>query len=498
MATPWHRHLPSGLEPGAIDLLAERSLPQAWARRWAEAPDRDLLFMEQQGWLSAGAFDRATRAVAGRLHAAGLRRRDRVILSAAPSVALVKAYVAALRLGLVVVPLNPGYREREVTHAVRDAEPPAAIVDDAERGAWIRRAAGNALILGPDVEVPDGNVADLDDLDAGDPALICYTSGTTGSPKGAVLAHGNLLASAQAIRLAWRWSDNDRLVLALPLFHVHGLCVGLHGTLLAGGSAVLQPRFEPDAVLSAVRRHEATLFFGVPTMYHRLARSPRVTELGRLRLCVSGSAPLAPALWERIRRESGQHVVERYGTTETLMNTSNPYDGERRPGSVGMALPGVQVRLDGEVPGEILVAGPNVFSGYWRNAQATADAFDSEGWFRTGDIGRLGADGYLRIEGRVQEVIISGGFNVYPREVEEVLLTHPGVAEVSVVGTPSEEWGETVTAFVVPVDQSPEPEALLAFAAERLAAYKRPRTVRFLNALPRNATGKVVRRELPA
>jgi len=165
--------------------------------------------MEQQGWLSAGAFDRATRAVAGRLHAAGLRRRDRVILSAAPSVALVKAYVAALRLGLVVVPLNPGYREREVTHVVRDAEPPAAIVDDAERGAWIRRAAGNALILGPDVELPDGNVADLDDLDAGDPALICYTSGTTGSPKGAVLAHGNLLASAQAIRLAWRWSDNE-------------------------------------------------------------------------------------------------------------------------------------------------------------------------------------------------------------------------------------------------------------------------------------------------
>ena len=221
MATPWHRHLPSGIEPGAIDLLAERSLPQAWARRWAEAPDRDLLFMEQQGWLSAGAFDRATRAVAGRLHAAGLRRRDRVILSAAPSVALVKAYVAALRLGLVVVPLNPGYREREVTHVVRDAEPRAAIVDDAERGAWIHRAAGNALILGPDVELPAGNVADLDDLDAGDPALICYTSGTTGSPKGAVLAHGNLLASAQAIRLAWRWSDNDRLVLALPLFHVH-------------------------------------------------------------------------------------------------------------------------------------------------------------------------------------------------------------------------------------------------------------------------------------
>jgi malonyl-CoA/methylmalonyl-CoA synthetase len=453
--------------------------------------------MEQQGWLSAGAFDRATRAVAGRLHAAGLRRRDRVILSAAPSVALVEAYVAALRLGLVVVPLNPGYRGREVTHVVRDAEPRAAIVDDTERGSWIRRAAEDALILGPDVDLPEGNVANLDDLDAADPALICYTSGTTGSPKGAVLAHGNVLASAEAVRLAWRWSDNDRLVLALPLFHVHGLCVGLHGTLLAGGSAVLVPRFEPDAVLSAVGRHESTLFFGVPTMYHRLARSPRVAELGRLRLCVSGSAPLAPALWEQIRRESGQRVLERYGTTETLMNTSNPYDGERRPGSVGMALPGVQIRLDGEVPGEILVAGPNVFSGYWRNEKATADAFDARGWFRTGDIGRVEPDGYLRIEGRLKEVIVSGGFNVYPREVEEVLLTHPGVAEVSVVGRPSEEWGETVTAFVVPVDEPPEPEALLAFAAERLAAYKRPRAVRFLNALPRNATGKVLRRELP-
>jgi malonyl-CoA/methylmalonyl-CoA synthetase len=240
------------------------------------------------------------------------------------------------------------------------------------------------------------------------------------------------------------------------------------------------------------------MFFGVPTMFHRLSRSPRVAELGALRLCVSGSAPLPPSLWERILRASGQEVLERYGLTETLINTAHPCDGERRPGSVGLPLPGVQVRLTEEKSGEILIKGPSVFAGYWRNAEATRAAFDSHGWFRTGDTGRLEADGYLRIEGRVSELIITGGHNVYPREVEEVLLSHPAVSEAAVVGTPSEEWGEIVTAFVVPAGPPPDPEALMSFAAGQLAPYKRPRIIRYVPTLPRNAAGKVIRHGLEA
>ncbi|HEY7606829.1 MAG TPA: AMP-binding protein [Actinomycetes bacterium] len=382
---------------------------------------------------------------------------------------------------------------------VADARPAAAVVDDPERGRWARRAAaGDLLVAGPEVDLPDGDPPPLDGTHPGDPALLCYTSGTTGAPKGAVLAHGNLLASAEALRLAWRWSPEDRLVLALPLFHIHGLGVGLHGTLLAGASAVLLPRFDVGAVLDAARDHQATLFFGVPTMYTRLADSSRADELGRLRLCVSGSAPLPGTVFERLAANAGQRVLERYGMTETVMNVSNPCDGERRPGTVGLPLPGVELRLAGGDDGEILLRGPNVFSGYWENPEATAEAFGPGGWFRTGDLGSFDERGYLRIEGRSKELIITGGFNVHPREVEELLLEHPGVAEAAVVGTPSEEWGEQVTAFVVPADPADPPgrEELLAFAAERLAGFKRPRALHYVEALPRNALGKVLKHEL--
>ncbi len=328
-------------------------------------------------------------------------------------------------------------------------------------------------------------------------ALLCYTSGTTGAPKGAMLTHGNTLASCEAIRLAWRWTADDRLVLALPLFHVHGLGVGLHGTLLCGASAVLVPRFTPAAVLDAAHAHDATLFFGVPTMYARLAASPRLAELARLRLCVSGSAPLPAALHERLATAAGVRVLERYGMTETIMNVSNPYEGERRPGTVGFPLPGVELRLQGGgESGEILLRGPNVFPGYWQRAAATADAFTADGWFRTGDVGALDPDGYLRIVGRSKELIISGGFNVYPREVEDVLRAHPGVADVAVVGEPSDEWGEEVVAVVVAGDEPVTEAELLALAAAELAPYKQPRRVRFVAELPRNALGKVLRHQL--
>jgi malonyl-CoA/methylmalonyl-CoA synthetase len=467
-------------------------------------------------------------------------------MSAATSVELVEAHVAALRLGLVVVPANTAYREREIAHLVGDAGPRAAVVDDPDRAGWIRRADPGVLVVGPDVDVAalggsrrrcrgdtphppgSGPAPVLDAVRPEDPAIIGYTSGTTGTPKGAVLSHGNLLASSESVRLAWRWTGDDRLVLALPLFHIHGLGVGLHGTLLAGASAVLLPRFDPDAVLDAVAAHDATLFFGVPTMYARLAESPRLGELGRLRLCVSGSAPLPPTIFHRLADGGGQRVLERYGMTETGMNVSNPYDGERRPGTVGFPLPGVELRLapargtggvpptraagaatargTGGVPptraagaatiGEVQLRGPNVFAGYWGQPDATAAAFTEDGWFKTGDIGEHDPDGYLRLVGRARDLIITGGLNVYPREVEDVLLEHPGVAEVAVAGTPDAEWGEMVTAWVVPASAAPPEAELEGFAAERLARFKCPRRFVFVDALPRNALGKVLRHEL--
>jgi malonyl-CoA/methylmalonyl-CoA synthetase len=492
----WQVHMPTGTRAEDLDLTAKGSLPAAWVKVWASAPTAPTVFDQHRGWIHAAELEEATRRIAGRLQGAGLRSGDRMLFSAEPSIDLVIAHVAALRSGIVVVPANTAYREREVGHIVSDARPKAALVDEPDRAGWVLAAAGpETVVLGPDVDLPDRAPVALDAAAPDAPALIGYTSGTTGRPKGAVLTHANLLAGSESVGLSWRWTASDRLVLALPLFHVHGLCVGLHGTLLAGASAVLLPRFEVDAVLDAASGHQASLFFGVPTMYHRLAQSSRVGELARLRLCVSGSAALPAELHSTLAERCGQQVLERYGMTETLMNVSNPYDGERRAGTVGLPLPGVELRMANGDEGEILLRGPNVFARYWERPQATAES-SLDGWCRTGDLGSFDPDGYLRILGRSKELIISGGLNVYPREVEDVLLAHPGVAEVAVVGTPSDQWGELVTAFVVPTGDEPAPDVLLAFAAERLAPFKRPRLFHFVDSLPRNALGKVVKHEL--
>ena len=340
----WAPHLPPGVGvDGLADrLLARRSLPAAWAATWASAPSRPVLCEAGSPWLSAGELEARSAVVAGRLRRAGLEPGDRVLVSAAPSVDLVVAHAGALRAGLVVVPANTGYRREEIGHLVADSEPRAALTDDPERARWCTEARPGTpmLLAGPEVDLPDGPRPALDDEVVGpdSPALIGYTSGTTGRPKGAVLSHGNLLASVEALLLAWRWSPDDRLVLALPLFHMHGLGVGVHGTLAAGGSAVLLGRFDVDAVLDAAADQQASLFFGVPTMYERLVASPRARELGRLRLCVSGSAPMPADLHHRFEAASGQRALERYGMTETVMLVSNPYDGERRAGTVGLPL----------------------------------------------------------------------------------------------------------------------------------------------------------------
>ncbi len=497
------------------DLSSRGTLVAAWSRRWNEEPGA-LLWLEPHvvetdpsdagsppgRWWTAGAFDAATRRAAGRFRAAGLEVGDRVVWSTPSSVASLVAHVGALRAGLVVVPANTAYSERELAHIVGDVGASAAIVDRADQAEWVRRAApGPVVVTGPDLDLADGDPGALDAVGPDDPALICFTSGTTGVPKGAVLRHRNLLAATEAVVAAWRWTAEDRLVHCLPVFHAHGLAVGVYGTLLAGGSAVLLPGFDPGAVAAAAEDHAATLFFGVPTMYHRLVGSGQIGRLSGQRLCVSGSAPLSAQLHRAVTAASGIVVLERYGMTETLMNVSNPYEGERRAGTVGFPLPGVEVRLAGD--DEILVRGPNVFDGYWERPEANAEIFvaaddaDVGGlpWFRTGDVGE-DSEGYLVIRGRTKEMIISGGFNVYPGEVEEVLVTHPGVAEVAVTGTPSDEWGEVVTAWIVPDGRSPTAEDLARFTQSTLAPYKRPRLVHVVDELPRNALGKVVRSQL--
>jgi malonyl-CoA/methylmalonyl-CoA synthetase len=347
-------------------------------------------------------------------------------------------------------------------------------------------------VTGLELDGPLGEENDLDGARSDDGALLIYTSGTTGRPKGAALSHGNLLSSASAVNLAWSWDSEDRLLLALPLFHVHGLGVGLNGSLCAGAEVALAAKFDPADV--ATRAEDgATLFFGVPTMYQRLVQSGQVERLRPLRLLVSGSAPLPAELAEELARRTGQIPLERYGMTETVMLTSNPYDGPRKPGTVGLPLPGVSVRLS--EAGEVEVRGPNVIGGYYERPEADAEAFTGDGWFRTGDIGEHDEDGYLRLVGRSKELIISGGYNVYPREVEEVLAGFPDVREVAVVGRPSERWGEEVTAVVV-ADEAIDSERLRAYAAERLAPYKVPKRVEFIDEIPRNAMGKVVRGDL--
>jgi malonyl-CoA/methylmalonyl-CoA synthetase len=511
---------------GGFDPIAARSLPDAWARQWAADPGKPTLFDatgsgdsdDTARWITAGELDERSREVARNLASFGLEASSRVLWSAERSVASIVACLGVLRAGLVLVPVDTAYSERELRHVASEVRPDAAITTDERIVAILAdesaRGAHNVTVVdhsgGPGSSGGEGGSDVVDGCPPDAPALIGFTSGTTGAPKGAVLTHANLLANTESLRLAWRWTPDDRLVHALPLFHGHGLCAGLFGTLNAGASTVILGGFSPAAVLDAVEEHKGTLFFGVPTMYFRLAASGRASELGKLRLAVSGSAPLPAELHRELAEASGIAVLERYGMTETLLTVSNPLHGERRAGSIGFALPGTEVILEAHLEGEgvgrdgaagegaegaeLLVKGPTVFSGYFDKPAQTKERF-RDGWFCTGDMGVV-EDGYIRLLGRVTEVVITGGHNVYPAEVEDVLLSYPDVAEVAVSGTPSDEWGEVVTAWVVPASGKLDVDALLEHAAEGLAPYKRPRIVRTVDSLPRNSMGKVMRRSL--
>jgi len=426
--------------------------------------------------------------IAGGLQKRGITSGDRVAIYAANSLGWVAGYLGVLRAGACAVMMNPDYHSAEAEHILRDSEPKLVIAD----GPRAEIAVRLGFEVAPVDDLPHAEAPPMPDLDADSPAAILYTSGTTGRPKGALLDHGNFLAQGRGALEVWRWTSQDTLVHALPLFHLHGLGMGLHGTLLSGGKAVLVS-FTPEHVVHQLT-HGGTMLFGVPSMYQRLCEwlETNPTDLSHVRVFVCGSAPLPPALFERCARLLGQAPVERYGITEGGIVVTNPYDGPRQPGRVGYPFPGVELKL-GEL-GEVLLKGGQVFKGYWRNPQATKEAFTDGGFFRTGDVGEIGEDGTLAIRGRIKELIITGGFNVYPREVELVLEEHPAVHEVAVAGVPSETWGEEVTAFVVASGSNTlDEKELIAFAHERLAAYKCPKRVIKVDALPRNAMGKVQR-----
>jgi malonyl-CoA/methylmalonyl-CoA synthetase len=453
--------------------------------------------------------DRGSR-LAHRFAGDGFQAGDRLAVYLANCVEFIETYLAAVKLGLIFVPINVLYREREVEHILADAEP-RGIVTSRELASNLRGGLTrleNPLLYAADQlqGLSQGYPTASPECAAeGDsPAALVYTSGTTGRSKGAVLTHNNFAANAVNLITCWQMTAADRLLLALPLFHVHGLGNGLHTWLASGYSVRLLERFRKETVLDEFLRFRPTVFFGVPTMYERLLDAPPDTarEIGGfVRLFVSGSAPLPAHTLERFHELYGHVILERYGMSETLMNTSNPYAGERRAGTVGKPLPGVSIRLAdfatgkdaaGEDGGEILIKGPNVFPGYWRQPEATVAAFTEDGYFRSGDMAVRSADGYYTLQGRRHELIISGGFNIYPREIEEFLMEQSGVAEAAVVGERDAVRGQVPIAYVVPGAGSEiDTEALAACCQRDLASFKTPRRFVIAKSLPRNALGKV-------
>ena len=413
--------------------------------------------------------ERRSNRVARALQARGFAKGDRLCVHLANRIELVDLYLACVKLGVIFVPVNILYRERELAHITGDAEPREFITDN------------NLPEPADDDTRPDVR------LDGDDPAAIIYTSGTTGASKGAVLTHNNFLANAVNLVAAWQIAEGDRFLLPLPLFHIHALGNGLHSWLLSGCRMRLLERFDYRTATQELLDFQPTLFFGVPTVYVRLLdTAPDAAQtIGKnMRLFVSGSAPLPPHVLEQFRALFGHTILERYGMTETFMTCSNPYIGERRPGTVGFPLPGVSARVDG---GELFIKSPTLFAGYWRKPDATAAAF-VDGWFRTGDLAERADDGYITLRGRKSDLIISGGFNIYPREIEEFLLEQPEVDEAAVVGVPDAVRGELPVAFIV--GDADEGE-LARRCREQLASFKVPRRFIRVESLPRTPLGKI-------
>ena len=458
-------------------------------------------------------LERGTAMLANLIDSLALPPASRIAVQTEKSVEALMLYLAVLRAGHVFLPLNTAYQASEIEYFIGNAEP-AVVVCAGKNFGWVSKiafAAGtrNVFTLNDD---RTGTLLEraLFHRDTHEPALrgaddlaaILYTSGTTGRSKGAMLTHGNLLSNAQVLHQAWGWQRSDVLIHALPIFHVHGLFVASHGALLAGAKMLWFSRFEPRAV--AARLPEATVFMGVPTLYVRLLGEAALTPqaCSGMRLFVSGSAPLLLETFKAWQARTGHTILERYGMSETVMLTSNPYRPEaaRRGGTVGPALPGVGLRVQGEdgqaLPageiGHIQVRGPNVFKGYWRMPEKTKEEFTADGWFKTGDVGKLDAEGFVTIVGRSKDLIISGGYNVYPAEIEGYVNDMPGVAESAVIGVPHPDFGEAVVAVVVPKPAATlDGSAISAALKQQIANFKVPKQVYVVNELPRNTMGKV-------
>jgi len=463
-------------------------------------------------------LDRASAMLANLLGSLQLPAGARVAVQVDKSVEALLLYLATLRAGLVFLPLNTAYQSAEIQYFIGNAEP-AVVVCTGKNFGWVSKIAFQAgtrhvFTLNDDrtgsLLTRAAHCADQQAVvprAADDLAAILYTSGTTGRSKGAMLTHGNLLSNAQVLKTSWGWRSaaegGDVLIHALPIFHVHGLFVAIHAALLNGSKMIWLAKFDPRQVLAAMPR--ATVFMGVPTLYVRLLAEPGLTpEVARgMRLFNAGSAPLLIETFTEWQRRTGHTILERYGMSETVMLTSNPYrasEGERRGGTVGRPLPGVRLRVVGEQgqlapvgeTGGIEVAGPNVFKGYWRMPEKTAEEFTADGFFKTGDVGRIDADGYVTIVGRSKDLIISGGYNVYPAEIEGYINEFAGVAESAVIGVPHADFGEVGLALVIAKPgAAPDPVAILASLKARLANFKVPKQCLLVPELPRNAMGKV-------
>ena len=485
---------------------------RSFAEQVQRHPDKPLFELPDGRTVSYAETADTAHRIAARLLADGVTPGDRVAMQVPKSPEAIALYLATLQIGGVFLPLNTAYTGAEMRYFIGDAQPRVLVCAPDRQDDYAEYQ--EHLVVETLGECADGTLLSGEDrheenydATAADPAAILYTSGTTGRSKGAVLTHGNLAANCSALLEAWQFTGDDRLIHALPIFHIHGLFVAANMTLVAGASMHFLAKFDAEAIIDLMPR--ATVLMGVPTFYTRLSKSDRLTpeSCAAMRLFVSGSAPLLASDHEAFAARSGHAILERYGMTETGMNTTNPYDGgPRKPGTVGKALSGTEIRVadretgqslpDGEV-GIVEVRGPNVFAGYWQMPEKTAAEFRPDGFFITGDLGRFDDDGYLCIVGRDKDLVISGGYNIYPKEIEELLDGHPKVLESAVIGVPHPEFGETVVAVVVPLPgEQPGDRELLEYIAGDLARFKQPRAVRVVEALPRNVMGKVQKAEL--
>ena len=466
--------------------------------------------------LSYGDLDAASGRFAAVLKAHGVSKGDRVVVQVQKSPEAVLLYLACLRAGAVYIPLNPAYTLPEVSYFVEDATPRLIVCEPAAEQQFTQAFAGKggAQILTLD-NVGTGSLTDLAMASKADPtiadcngddlAAILYTSGTTGRSKGAMLSHGNLSSNARVLHDYWGWVPGDVLLHALPIFHVHGLFVALHCALLNASTVVFHEKFDAGEIVKALP--DVTVMMGVPTFYTRLLDTPGFDRqtCRNIRLFISGSAPLLSDSFNAFEALSGHKILERYGMTEAGMIASNPYDGERLPGSVGFALPGVTARVadqDGnEVPqgkvGVLEITGPNVFRGYWQMPEKTAEEFRADGYFITGDMATMDENGRIAIVGRARDLVITGGYNVYPKEVETLIDEMPGVVESAVIGVPHPDFGEAVTAVIVAQNGAQiSSDIVQTYLSGKLAKFKQPKQIFIVSELPRNTMGKVQKKAL--